>query len=272
MVPLGEGKTARCAFCHAETPIPDEYGSLQRATQAFASDRTLAEKLYGRLGRPPGRFARAIGRGAEGTTTVGANVGMILFALAVDQPFIGVAMMMALAYAIGWPVAGIVRGGNFVLGRPPLEPLSPYPILFAATLIALLLIGIPIIILGRERKLSDVRQSVHASLAAALPEREGGPCRCRNCGAALDVPNGALGVPCAYCKADNLVALPADWVALVRGRELQHFLQIDSALEAYRQASDAARDQMWKLGFAIVMVLPLVMVLAWFLTITKIYF
>ncbi len=264
-IPLGREKYARCPFCNAETTVPAEYEALQRAALGFASDRTLAESLYGQLGKPPGRLARALAASAEGSVSIGAKVGIILLGLAIEQPLIGLAMFVAGAYALGWPVAELARAGNWVLGRPPLGPLSPFPILLVATFVVVFGIGIPTILLGKERKLAGVRKDVQASLAASLPERPGGPSRCRNCGAALDVPKDALGVPCAYCRADNLVALPADWVKRIQATEFKHFLSIDASLDVYRRAAGDAREKMWQLVFAVVLLLPIVMGIAWLL-------
>lgn len=272
LLPLGDGRSVRCPFCNGETRVPAEYEATQRAAKGFAADTQLAAQLYGRVGKPPGRFARAVGRGAEGATNIGAAVGAIVLGLAADQPIIGVLMLMAAAYAFGFPVAALVRLSFWVLRKAPPGPLSPFPILAAATVLVVFGFGIPIVLRGKERALAGVRADIHASLAAALPERPGGPSRCRSCGAALDVPKGALGVPCAYCRADNLVALPADWVARVRATEFTRFLQIDSALEAFRRASENATEQLWKLGLAMVLVFPLVMLVAWLLDAAAITF
>jgi predicted Zn-ribbon and HTH transcriptional regulator len=271
-LPLGEGKIARCPYCKSETPIPEEYGAAQRAAKSFADDRKLAEQLYGRIGRPPGWFARAVGRGAEGATNIGTKVGVVLLGLVAEQPLIGIPLFMAAAYALGYPVAAVVRAVCWITLQPSPGPLSPYPILAGTTVLVVFGFGIPAVLFSKERALSEVRGDIHASLAAALPERPGGPSRCRNCGAALDVPPGALGVPCPYCKSDNLVSLPASWVAHVRGKEFHQFLRVDAALEAFRQASEASSERIWKLALGVVLVFPVVMFLAWLLDAAKIHF
>lgn len=55
--------------------------------------------------------------------------------------------------------------------------------------------------------------SVHATivrfqlaLAGSPPEREGGPPRCRSCGAPLDVEPDAFAARCAYCGTDSLLS------------------------------------------------------------------
>lgn len=272
LLALGRGKMARCLYCGADTPIPAAYDMLQRAAQSFADDRSLAAKLYGRVGKPPGKFAQAIGRGAEGSARLGGLVGGTLLWIAVENGFVGIPLVMAAAYALGFPVAGLIRAAYWVGRLPAPKELSPYMVLAWTTLAVVLLIALPAIVFRKERALDSVRRDIHASLAAALPERDGGPSLCRNCGAALDIPQGARGVPCSYCRADNLVALPKEWVSRVRATEFKQFLQIDGALESFRLASEVATQRMWTLALAMLFVFPLVMGLAWFLTAARISF
>ncbi len=264
LVPLGHGATARCSYCGSDTPVPAQYGALQQTSQSFAADRRLAQELYGRVGRPPGWVMRWLDKGTESTSRIGGAVGRILLLLLLAQPLIGVGLVMAGAYLLGFPVATIIHTVESARGIPRL-PLSPYVVLPSACLGSMVFLGIPMIVVQRERRLAKIRRDIHASLAAALPERPGGPSLCRLCGAPLDVPRGALGVPCTYCGADNLVALPEDWVKRVQASEFEHFLQIDAALNAFRQASRATQEQMWKLGFILVLAAPLIMALAWLL-------
>src|SRR5207253_1658793 len=67
---------------------------------------------------------------------------------------------------------------------------------------------------GRRRLVE--RGKLQAELAAKPPSRPGGPARCRRCDAPLDVKPGDLGVRCFYCRTDNLVAMPADWIARMK--------------------------------------------------------
>lgn len=269
---LGQGKTTRCAYCGTDTPVPEEYATLQRAAQSFAADRNLARQLYGDLGEPPGWFVRAWGRGAKGSAEVGVFIIGGLVALTFESPLVGVPMIAAAAYALGYPVAALMRGVGWLAGGWLQGPLSPFLVLAVTTLVVTLLVAVPAVIFGKERALAAVRRDVHASLAAALPERPGGPSRCRSCGAALDVPDGARGVPCPYCKADNLVALPHEWVTTIQASEFHHFLRIDAALEAFREASRVAQESLWQLVFGLILVFPVAMGIAWFLDKLKFYF
>ena len=260
-VPLGQGKYAHCAYCAADSAIPPEYGALQRAGKSFADDHALAASLYGKIGKPPGRVARLVGGGFEGTLRI---TGKVLFVLSMvgmfGGPFI-VLPFMVIAYGLGYPVAKVLRWVFTACGSPFVGPMSAAFVLIVTQVLIMPFFAVPIIWWRRERELTDVRRDIHASLAAEAPERPGGPSRCRSCGAALDVPAGALGVPCAYCKVDNLVALPGAWVARVRSREFRHFMRIDAALDAYRAASHRARERGWKTALTWILTVPLVLAL-----------
>lgn len=262
---LGQGTAARCSYCGAETAIPDDYQAVQRAAQSFARDTQLARQLYGLIGKPPGAWANAIARGIDRSRGTAAGVGTLLLAFCVQIPPLGLGMILALAYLLGYPVSWLLRGALWIAHRPSNEPLSA-PLVLLVTMVGLVPpIGVWLIRRRRDEALFEVRRDIHGSLAASLPERPGGPSQCRNCGAALDIPQGALGVPCAYCQTDNLVALPEGWVAHVRAHEFRRFLRIDDALDAYRLASAAAREQTFRLAFFWLLAFPAVVLLGWLL-------
>lgn len=50
---------------------------------------------------------------------------------------------------------------------------------------------------------------------------------------------------CLYCKCDNLVALPASWLAHVRASAHQGFDRIDTGLDALRTAGGRAHESYW---------------------------
>lgn len=226
----------------------------------------LAEQLYGEVGRPPGWILRTWGRGAEGSAGLGVRVGYVLLLLTGAHPAFGLITTAAAAYVIGYPVGALIHAVGWATASAPLQgPLSPLPVLATATLLVALLVGVPMVLIGKQRSLARVRIDIHASLGATLPERPGGPSRCRNCGAALDTPRGALGVPCVYCRADNLVALPQAWISQIRASEFHHFLRIDAALDAFRRASGQAQEQLWRLVFGLILVFPVVLLSAYVL-------
>lgn len=227
-------------------------------------------ELYADLGQPPGWLLRFWGRGAQGSSWLGARVGVAMLVLIWVNPGLGFVAVLVVAFIAGYPAAQLIRGACWLVGAPVQGVLSPYLVLGLAAVFVLLFVGFPGVWFNRSRALAPVRCAVHASFAATLPEHAGGPARCWSCGAALDVAPGALGVPCAYCRADNLVALPLDWVAKLRAADFQHFRSIDAALGAYREAGARAREASWKLVFGLIVVLPAVMLAAYVLQVLQI--
>ncbi|MBK8257721.1 MAG: hypothetical protein IPK82_34265 [Polyangiaceae bacterium] len=262
-VPLGSGSVARCAACGAGTPIPPEYEQLQRVAQSAARDTRMAEELYGQIGAAPRAWEKQILRGVARASGPLTGVGMLLGGIAIHYPPLGIPMMLAALWVLGYPVSWVMRGFYWLTGRPHAGPLEALTVLLVTMVLFVPPIGVWIIRKQRDASLDGVRRDIHASLAASLPERPGGPSRCRRCGAPLDVPAGALGVACTYCRTDNLVALPPAWVAHVRAADFQRFLRIDDALNAFRTAKETARSRTWTLAFVWVLVGPAVLLAGW---------
>ena len=104
-----------------------------------------------------------------------------------------------------------------------------------------LVAGVGLLLLGWSLlgKRVDARRELQALLASKPPSTRGGPARCRHCNAPLAVAAGALGARCGSCGADNLVMLPAAWVANAkkRGKELR----VTAALAKQRDAEGRRR-------------------------------
>lgn len=180
--------------------------------------------------------------------------------------YLGPIALVVLSWFIGWPVAQGVRLVAWLAGSPiETGKLSPFLVLPLTGTILLLFVVLPAILFAKEHALADVRRGIHASLAAAMPEHPGGPSRCRSCGAALDIPQGALGVPCVYCGADNLVALPEAWVTHVRSSDYQEFKQITTALDTYREVSYATHERLFWFSISPAILFPILLVSAWIL-------
>jgi hypothetical protein len=71
-------------------------------------------------------------------------------------------------------------------------------------------------VVGKRRALA--LGSLQLAAAARAPEREGGQCTCRRCGAPLAYGPRDLGVRCAYCATDNLLHIPEGWLRQMKGR------------------------------------------------------
>jgi len=94
---------------------------------------------------------------------------------------------------------------------------------------------------------ADARRTLQAALACKPPTLDGGPARCRECGADLTVPKDAFGVQCRFCAAENLLMLPKRWVE--RARNVQSGLRLGArdAERAKRLARLAVRRGMaWR--------------------------
>jgi hypothetical protein len=268
---LGTGRSARCSHCATETPVPDEYLEVQRAAREFAENLELARALYAEVGKPPGWLLRSLTAGVEGASRAGARAANTMLILLV-HPAVSVPALTAASYALGYPVASLLLYAGVLRPVDLTRTYSTYIVLVVTALIVVALVGIPLVLIKRARELAPVRAAIHASLAAQPPEHSGGPSRCRECGAGLDVPPGALGAPCAYCRADNLVALPAQWVQHVRRTEFTHFMNIRSALDALRAAEARAHERYWQVVLSLLIVLPLVLVVGAILNALKIRF
>lgn len=271
--PLGTASFARCAYCGTETRLPEAYVSLQHTVRSFAMNRDLAASLYGELGRPPSWLTMFVGR--IGGSVAGYCMIALMGVLAIipRYPHIGIPMLAAFLFLVSYPVGLLLHGIGYVAGVDEwVGPLSPYFVCPIAVGFLVVFVAIPAIRADKESRLEDVRIAVHASLAAVPPAHPGGPASCRNCGAALDVANGALGAPCVYCGADNLVALPDDWVRVVRGKEHQHFNGIDEALRAWRAASGSAHEAYWKLFVLAVVSFVLAWPSAWLMDQARVSF
>jgi hypothetical protein len=176
VVPLGEARFVSCPFCRSETPIPETHRAAQRAARGFAEDRKLAKQLYGRIGKPPGPFARAVSRGILGAAAAGSKASPVMFVVFMAvHPVFGLAIVTAITWALGYPVAMATRAVFRLAGDPVVGPIWPTPILMMTFFLAVFGFGIPFIIVTRERELTEVRAAVHACLAASPPERPGGP-------------------------------------------------------------------------------------------------
>jgi LSD1 subclass zinc finger protein len=228
-VPLGDGDVATCSFCSAQVPVPEAYRAMRDAERGQRADRAAAEKLYAELSKP----SRALEMWVTFTTISGGLVMTIAFAiLALSAVFMFLAGF-ALELFLHW-IAPLI--GIDVIDR--LGGGTTYAV-FAIGLVVLVLF--PIWLDGYLHTAGEIRKALQTSLAARPPERSGFPSTCRLCGAALDVPAGALGVRCAYCEADNLVALPRDVVAAAGARQQDFHKSIVEAAERARALRAEAR-------------------------------
>ncbi|HTJ42879.1 MAG TPA: hypothetical protein VL463_12335 [Kofleriaceae bacterium] len=233
-VPLADGDVATCVFCKAEVPLPQELRALRDADQQGRADRAEAEALYRSLGKPPSTILRAWVGAAE--LFAGALAGLLMLLFWLSSATIVLSGLL-LELVLHW-IAPLVRidlidrfGGGTT---------------YAGFVVAVVMLGLfPKWLVGYLDQSAKIRVSLQANLAARPPERVGFPSTCRECGAALAVPPGALGVRCAFCGSDNLVALPREWLAVAGARQAHFHASIVDAVAQARALRADARRGLW---------------------------
>jgi LSD1 subclass zinc finger protein len=184
-VPLGDGDTVPCPFCSTVVTVPPAHRALRDAERRDAATRTDAARMYQKLAAPPNPFFKLLG-------LKGVSLGLVLL-----SPLILFGTMLVAFHLLAWLEHALHQSFE------DLHSTKWYDVLFAATVTVVLAVVALAGSLGRRR--ARGRMILGDALAARPPERPGGPALCRACGAPLDVPAGALGVRCAYCRADNLI-------------------------------------------------------------------
>ena len=245
-VPLGDGEVATCSFCQAKVPLPPEYRAIRDAEQQRTVDRDAAEKLYRQLGSPPSAALRAWGSGV--TIAGGTLIGIITVILTINAAF----MLLA-----GFALELVLHAFAGLLGIDLIDRFGGGTV-YAAFVVIIVGFGLfPIWLTGYLDSLAQIKHSLQVNLAARPPQKPGFPSTCRGCGAALDVPPGAFGVRCAYCQADNIVSLPAEWITSVDAKQATFHRSIITAVELANKVRAEARAGLptaakWSLGAVVV--------------------
>ena len=238
-VPLGDSASTVCLRCGAVAPLPQAYRDLRDAERAKHATDAAARHLYQQLGKPPGSLA-------QWWSTV--PLGWIYF--------------------FGWPIVFVAAGLAIpswldrmapTLGFSAVDVLSQTGFFATIAAVMFLLFGVPLALAIYGYRRTKARGRLHMALAAAPPPREGGPMQCRSCGGALTVQPNALGANCDYCGADNLVNLPASWLAKLQGgvKYLADTVH-EAAAEDQKVRADTRRQLLRQLGLlAAIIFLPL---------------
>jgi LSD1 subclass zinc finger protein len=196
-VPLGDGDSVTCPFCNAQVTLPEAHRALRDAERKDAAARTKAAELFKRYGKRPSLPLR-----------IAAVVFHPIF-LILDGFF-----LLLLVSMLG--VLSVIDLLSPLFHANLHDTIPDGPQGFGMFFIAAgsVLGGMALGIYGRRRIQS--LKSLQATLAARPPTRAGESALCRECGAPLHVAGGAEGVRCAYCHADNLVDVPADWIGGIK--------------------------------------------------------
>jgi LSD1 subclass zinc finger protein len=100
----------------------------------------------------------------------------------------------------------------------------------------------------------DARRDLQAALACKPPKTAGGKAHCRWCEAPLEVAEGALGVRCPFCSADNLLKIPPGWTR--RAGKLEAKLRLSAKTARDREAEGRRRVRraaLWRVPFVFAM-------------------
>lgn len=262
-VPLGDGAVARCTYCAIDVPVPPQYIARRDDAKTRVRDRAQLDRFYAEASRPPSALVRgfaAIGRGVTiGGLVAGALiiVGTVIGVLVREQDLMTAAISALLMVVLAIPA--FLETMFHLLGAAGYDLVDRLGA-FAGVLPGFavwLLVAAPLSISRTCRGALATIIRLRMRLAAGRPLQPGGPATCRGCGAALDVPPGALGVRCTYCETDNLVAI-AGAVAAKDHRDATHVHEaIEKALDSHAQQLATQRRQLrhalvaWLVGLAV---------------------
>lgn len=234
-------KLTHCAHCGHDTEVPENYRAALDVAEREVETDALTQAAFAKLGAGPPWPLRAIGVISSKWWLV-PLLFLFVFDVVVDIADYGFDHIEAWFGVNGWDWFTLNEQILIVWGSS---------IFVMAVLVVLGAFGM--------RRATDLT-ALHAALAAKPPDREGGPARCRECGAPLTIPKNALGVRCAYCKTDNLVAIPK--IDLLRAK-----IATKKVAREVKQALGDQRSEIRKLRISLAVRLVLVTVLgAWILS------
>lgn len=229
-VPLGTGTDVHCPYCGVEFPVPDSYARMRQAEVQRDAGRTEAHALFRKLGDPPGWLTQGWGSVSSGC------IWLFLWPLA----FVIDALLIAKGLEIVSRHIGVTL----------FDVWSNTQILTGVGVAMYITLGVPTVLGVYGNRRTKGKQQLQAALAALPPDQPGGPARCRSCAAPLDVPDGATGIACVYCGADNLLNMPEPWVAKLRSSASRLVSTVEDVAEQDRaMRAKERRSLAWQLGW-----------------------
>jgi DNA-directed RNA polymerase subunit RPC12/RpoP len=210
-VPLGQSDDARCVHCGASVPLPAAYRELRRIQRDDEAARRRAQALFATLDSPPWLLTR-------------------ILAAVFDQPMVGFWFFFGVPVGLLSIFAGLAVDARL---HPP--PAATVGVIFA---VMFLFAFLPRSIGIYANRRAGGRQLLVAGLAAKPPRHPGGPAGCRQCGAPLEVPPGAIVARCVYCGADSAVLVRTPLLARARRavRAATHTVEEAAALDRRERA------------------------------------
>jgi len=250
-------RIVECPACGA--PLPDDHGGesvtcascgkvVERAADVRERDAALAnvesshaqaEALYRKLGSPPTLSQRL--------AAVVANKWLWI---------VGLPFMLSFFLIAGHWIAHVVEAVYEYFTHARLIHVASNVTIYMMYdgWACLLLVAVFVWSLFGERV--DARRDLQAALAAKPPETPGGPARCRQCSAPIEVPTGAFGVRCPYCGADNLTQVPTGWANRANKIAADVQMSVGTAREhAALGRRRVLRAAMWRLPLAAIVAL-----------------
>ncbi len=221
-VPLADSDEVPCAHCPASVPVPEAHRALVRADNEYIAGRATAERLIRRFGKPPSLAVRFAGSIDNGVAFIFVSVFAIFFSQGVTYG------LYLSAYVVARRVFRVDLDDTFfyLFDGTALFTMASYGML-TSTAVALSMLA------AYARRSAESLRFLHAGLAAKSPSRAGGPAECRTCGAPLFARSGDLSVNCPYCRTDNLVRIPDEWVARARDKARRLAASIEDATQAF---------------------------------------
>jgi LSD1 subclass zinc finger protein len=213
-VPLGQGDDTRCVHCGTLVPLPAAYRELRRFQTEDEAGRRRAQDLFSRLDSPPFLLTR-------------------ILAAVFDQPMVVFWLFFGVPVGLESIFVGLAVDARY---HPP------YPVTIGACFVTLFVLAFVPRSLGiYANRRAGGRRMLLAGLAAEPPKLPGGPARCRQCGAPLDVPPGATVVRCAYCRADSAVRILTPFLESARQSARGILRTIDDATALDRRERSETR-------------------------------
>jgi DNA-directed RNA polymerase subunit RPC12/RpoP len=224
-VPLADADAVACPYCSHTVQVPESLRALRRGLATLTEERRAAEGLYRRIGKPPPRFLRAfLLFESVWFWMLGAGFWLVL-------------SIVVFTFAVPASCALVLRINTWDVLNDSQESALSIGLTLGTVVLGLLLAG-------WSRKRVIALGGLQAALAATPPSAPGGPSRCRRCAAALVVLPGALGARCDYCRADNLVEIPAEWVQRTSRIARKVALEEDAAIRAEAEARRELRTSL----------------------------
>ena len=207
-----------CRFCGADIPIPESLRERQRAAAELEGSGTSRARTVRRVLDQPGadRAARLVGAGR-------------LFMMWC-QPLALIALVVFVVHHTG--DAAYAEGARVLRVEPSNDAVFVYDLaLFAFTVTAIF----TVVWSGLSAYLANRRalRLLCEHFGAVPPATSNAPATCRECGAPLPDPAGALLVRCVYCSAENVLGIDPRPAALRRRSEK---VDLDAALRHRRRA------------------------------------